>query len=88
MTKSSDRIVVGVHEAKTHLSRLLHDVESGAEVQINRGATPIARIVPLERSTQQRQLGTLRGRIRMADDFDEVDEETIDLFENGEILPA
>ncbi|MBN9213995.1 MAG: hypothetical protein ABS62_13185 [Microbacterium sp. SCN 70-200] len=88
MTKSSDRIVVGVHEAKTHLSRLLHDVESGVEVQINRGTTPIARIVPLERSTPQRQLGTLRGRIQMADDFDEVDEETIDLFENGEILPA
>ncbi|WP_312676302.1 type II toxin-antitoxin system Phd/YefM family antitoxin [Microbacterium sp.] len=88
MTKSSGRIVVGVHEAKTHLSRLLHEVESGAEVQINRGTTPIARILPLEQPPRKRQLGTLKGRIRMTDDFNEVDEDTIDLFENGETLPA
>ncbi len=39
---------VTTHEAKTHLSRLLAEVEAGEEVVILRGQTPIARLVPLE----------------------------------------
>lgn len=39
--------IVSVHEAKTHLSRLLARVEEGEEIVIARGSTPIARIVPL-----------------------------------------
>lgn len=53
---------VTVHEAKTHLSRLLAAVESGDEVVVARGRTPIARIVPFEALTPKtRQLGWLRG---------------------------
>lgn len=39
--------VVTVHEAKTHLSRLLAEVEAGAEIVLARGHKPIAKIVPL-----------------------------------------
>ena len=37
---------VTVHEAKTHLSRLLRAVEAGEDVEIRRGDTPVARLVP------------------------------------------
>ncbi len=39
---------VTVHEAKTHLSRLLEEVEKGGEVVISRRDKPIARLVPIE----------------------------------------
>ncbi|MFT4228832.1 MAG: type II toxin-antitoxin system Phd/YefM family antitoxin [Microbacterium sp.] len=86
MTKSVT--VVGVHEAKTNLSRLLRLVESGAEVQIRRGDTPVARLLPVEKTPPKRRLGSLQGRIWMSDDFDEPMPELEEAMENGEILPA
>ena len=62
-------VEVGVHEAKTHLSRLLAMVVAGEEVVITRSGRPVARLVPVER-TGRRRLGLDRGRIVMADDFD------------------
>ena len=87
MTKSVS--VYTVHEAKTHLSRILRMVESGAEVEIRRGAVPVARLVPIEEpSKPTRQLGTLKGQIWISDDFDETDQDIVDAFENSEIFPA
>lgn len=60
---------VSVHEAKTHLSRLLQRVEAGEEVVITRGGEPIARIVPLK-TTLPREPGRLKGAVKIADDFD------------------
>jgi prevent-host-death family protein len=52
---------VTIHEAKTHLSRLLASVEAGGEVIVARGQKPIARIVPIEPpKPKKRQLGWLR----------------------------
>ncbi|MFA5884133.1 MAG: type II toxin-antitoxin system Phd/YefM family antitoxin [Acidimicrobiia bacterium] len=62
-------VEVGVHEAKTHLSRLLTRVAAGEDVVITRSGLPVARLVPVER-TGRRKLGTDRGRIVIADDFD------------------
>jgi prevent-host-death family protein len=62
--------VVNIHEAKTHLSRLVERVEAGEEVVIARAGRPVARLVPLARRTKPRVLGTLRGRIWMAPDWD------------------
>lgn len=70
---------VSVHEAKTHLSRLLHDVECGEEVIIARNGKPIAKIVPLRRRAPI--FGLDRGKIWIADDFDETDPELIAMFE-------
>lgn len=61
---------VGVHEAKTHLSRLLEAVEDGETVEItNRGRT-VARLVPAERTRKQPNWGWARGQGWVADDFD------------------
>ena len=59
---------VGVHEAETHLSRLLERVAAGEEVEITDRGTVVARLVaPADREVH---LGLDRGRIWIADDFD------------------
>ena len=70
---------VNVHEAKTHLSRLLEAVETGEDVVITR-ATPVARPVPAGVRTKPRTPGSWRGRVYIADDFDETPEELIAAF--------
>jgi prevent-host-death family protein len=61
--------VVNVHEAKTHLSRLLEEVAAGAEVVIAKAGKPVARLVPIEPVARPKSLGLLRGRITVPDDF-------------------
>lgn len=63
-------IVVNIHEAKTHLSRLLRRVASGEEVVIAKAGRPIARLVPAEPGARVRVPGTAKGALRVADDFD------------------
>lgn len=60
---------VGVHEAKTHLSRLLQRVELGEEITIMRGGRPVARLVPAA-SGARRQFGRDRGLFAVPEDFD------------------
>ena len=61
---------VGVHEAKTHLSRLLEDVAAGEEVTITRRGEPVARLVAPE-TKPKRVFGAHRGMIVIGDDFDD-----------------
>jgi prevent-host-death family protein len=61
--------IVNVHEAKTHLSRLLADVAAGAEVVIAKAGKPVARLVPVEAGPRPKRLGLLRGRIKVPADF-------------------
>jgi len=61
---------VNVHEAKTHLSRLLNRVAAGEEIVIARGGKPIAALVPLGAVTQDRKSGSAKGRITVREDFD------------------
>jgi prevent-host-death family protein len=78
MTKS-----VGVHEAKTHLSRLLVDVAAGEEVAITRRGEEVARLVPARRAPTRR-LGLDRGRFVVPEDFDApLPEETLAAFEGS-----
>jgi antitoxin (DNA-binding transcriptional repressor) of toxin-antitoxin stability system len=72
---------VGVHEAKTHLSRLLREVEEGDEVVLMRGNTAIARIVsePSEPPVAD-SFGMFAGQFELAEDFDADSEELADLF--------
>jgi prevent-host-death family protein len=59
-----------IHEAKTHLSRLLREVEAGQEVVISRAGKPVARLVPIAAPRRPRTLGRYRGQVWIADDFD------------------
>ena len=61
---------VNIHEAKTHLSRLLARVVRGEEIVLAKAGRPIAKIVPLVPRLGRRVPGTARGRIVIAPDFD------------------
>lgn len=72
---------VGVHEAKTHLSRLLRRVAAGEEIVITSGGRPAARLVPLE-GAQPREFGFDRDLVTVPEDFDApLDAEILDEFE-------
>lgn len=73
---------VNVHEAKTHLSRILEEVAAGAEVVIAKAGKPVARLVPYAPADRPKQLGLLRGRIRIPADFNaSLPADTLDDFE-------
>jgi prevent-host-death family protein len=77
MTKS-----VGVHEAKTHLSRLLDDVAAGEEILITRRGEPAARLVAHSIGAP-RPFGVDRGRFVIPEDFDApLDDDVLTTFEN------
>lgn len=61
--------VFNVHDAKTHLSRLLERVAQGEEVIIAKSGRPVAKLVPVP--AEPRRPGRLKGRIRLGPDFDE-----------------
>ncbi|HSC21237.1 MAG TPA: type II toxin-antitoxin system prevent-host-death family antitoxin [Solirubrobacterales bacterium] len=64
---------VGMHEAKTQLSKLVERVEAGEEIVITRRGEPAARLVPERRSGGFASLaGAWRGQVRIAGDFDEL----------------
>lgn len=60
---------VNIHEAKTHLSRLLMRVAQGEEIVIARAGKPVARLVPVE-PKPSRVLGQDEGLFEVPDDFD------------------
>jgi len=63
--------VVNVHQAKTHLSKLLKVVEQGQEVVIGRSGVPIARLVPwIKPAPSVAAPGAMRGEIVLTDEFD------------------
>jgi prevent-host-death family protein len=68
--KKHRQTTYNVHEAKTHLSSLLEKVAGGEDVIIAKAGVPVARLVPVVLPTEARPLGSERGRISLADDFD------------------
>jgi len=59
-----------MHEAKTHLSRIIERVESGEEVIIDRAGVPVAKIIPLSRRVNRTAIGSLAGQLDLTDDWD------------------
>jgi prevent-host-death family protein len=64
---------VNIHEAKTHLSRLLQRVAEGEEVVIARAGIPIAKLIPAGPEHKSRPMGIDEGKIWIAEDFDAPD---------------
>ena len=75
---------VNLHAAKTHLSRLVDQAAAGEEIVIAKAGKPVAKLVPLDRPRARRVLGSLQGRLRVPDDFDEpLPEDVLRAFEGG-----
>jgi prevent-host-death family protein len=73
-------MIINIHDAKTHFSRLVERVAAGEEVVIGKAGKPVAKLVPYKRSSEPRKPGAWRGRIRMADDFDDLPAEIAAAF--------
>ncbi len=61
---------VNIHEAKTHLSKLIEAVAEGEDVVIAKAGKPLVRMVPFAQHKPMRRLGGLKGKVRIAEDFD------------------
>ena len=62
---------INIHEAKTHLSRLVERVEAGEEITLARAGRPVARLVPYSTRREPRRPGLWSGRVAIGADFDE-----------------
>jgi len=68
---------VNIYEAKSQLSRLVDEVEAGAEIVLARNGRPVALIVPLPRAPLERKPGSWKGKGWIAPDFDETPDEIV-----------
>jgi prevent-host-death family protein len=73
---------VNIHEAKTHLSKLLERVSLGEEVVIANAGTPVAKLVPVTGQKREFRFGSARGEFVVPDEFNDPDPEIEDLFYN------
>lgn len=62
--------VVNIHAAKTHLSRLVDQAAAGEEIIVAKAGKPLVRLVPFTKPKPRRTPGFLKGRIKIAADFD------------------
>jgi prevent-host-death family protein len=76
-----------IHEAKTQLSRLIEAALAGEEVIIQKAGKPAVRLVPIEAPKIERKPGAWKGKVWIADDFDDTPQDIIDLFYESEIFP-
>ena len=73
-------LITNISEAKAQLSALIEKVKAGQEVIIAKAGTPVVKLVLYDRSEKPRSPGALRGKIKIADDFDELPNDIADAF--------
>ena len=73
-------LITNISEAKAHLSALIEKVMAGQEVIIGKAGKPVAKLVRYELSGKPRRPGALRGKIKIADDFDELPKDIAEVF--------
>jgi prevent-host-death family protein len=78
--------IVNIHEAKTHLSRLVEKVAKGEPFIIAKAGKPVAKVVPLDAASPRkpRRTGFMAGQFRVPDDFDRMGEKQIEALLGGE----
>ncbi len=74
--------IVNMYEAKTHLSKLVQKVLSGEDVILAKAGKPLVRLVPANIDKKEIKFGLLKGRIQIADDFNDFGPEMKDIFKN------
>jgi prevent-host-death family protein len=72
--------IANIHEAKTQLSKLVERALEGEEVIIARAGKPAVRLVPIRESDTPRKGGQWRGKVRIAEDFDELPDDLARAF--------
>lgn len=78
-------MIVNIHEAKTHLSRLVERAAAGEEIIIGKAGRPMARLVAYNARREPRVPGRLKGKIWLADDWDETPAWLIAAFEGEDV---
>lgn len=72
--------VATIHKAKTHLSDLIKKVEKGEDVVICKAGRPIVRLVKYNNLTTPRKPGAWKGKVKIAEDFDELPPKSLSAF--------
>lgn len=75
---------VNIHEAKTHLSKLIDEAVKGESFVIAKAGKPLVKVVALNAPEKQKRVGFLLGEIKVPDDFDTMNSSEIDALFSGE----
>ena len=77
---------VNIHQAKTHLSRLVERAAKGESFVIAKAGKPLVKVVPLTapETAQVKRVGFLSGQVRVPADFDRMGDEVIDALFNAQ----
>jgi prevent-host-death family protein len=75
---------VNIHEAKTHLSRLVDAAAKGEPFIIAKAGKPLVKVVPLDAPAAPRRLGFMRGQFTVPDDFDTMYQDEIEKMFYGD----
>ena len=67
---SAEAVHYNMHDAKTHLSRIIERVQHGEEIIIDRAGVPVAKVVPLVRRSNRTAIGSLTGQVDLSGDWD------------------
>jgi prevent-host-death family protein len=66
---STEAVHYNIHDARTHLARIIERVERGEEIIIDRAGTPVAKVVPLVARTNRTAIGSLAGQVDLSGDW-------------------
>jgi len=72
--------VFNIHQAKTNLSKLIEKTQAGEDIIIAKAGKPVVKLTPYQKKLEPRKLGLWKGKVWIAPDFDEEDEEINKLF--------
>lgn len=75
LNRETSVITIGIDDTNSQLSRLVDQAAAGESVVIERAGKPVAMLVPFVPASQPRKPGNWRGRVRIAEDFDDLPEE-------------
>jgi prevent-host-death family protein len=75
---------VDIHEAETHLLRLVEAAAKGEPFIIAKAGKPLVKVVPVDATSAPRRLGFMRGAVTVPDDFDRIDQEEIEKLFGGD----
>jgi prevent-host-death family protein len=76
--------IVNIHEAKTHLSRLVEAAAKGEPFIIAKAGKPLVKVVPVDAPTAPKRFDFMKGQFTVPDDFDTMDQKEIEQLFYGD----